>query len=136
MKSKLMRIVNMSVWLVGAFCSVSAVKGANHIYLLAGGENALGAMGGAPFSGEQISECESYSYLWNGNMNSTGGTVVDNPGWSVVGPQPLGQKSGVLSMGGSSTHFAITVGGKPAQLTRQEEGSYIITEIIAASMKW
>lgn len=105
MKNKLIRIGVLSAWLVGAFCSVSAakvsaVKESNYIYLLAGGANALGAVKGGALTSEQISDYKSYSYLWNGNLNSGGAS-----NWSVIAPQLPAQdsnangKPSVLSMG-------------------------------------
>ncbi len=101
MKNKLIRIGVLSAWLVGAFCSVSAVKETNYIYLLAGGANALGAVRDGALTKEQISNYKSFSYLWNGNMDNKGA-----PNWSVVAPQHPVQKEPeeegkppVLSMG-------------------------------------
>lgn len=104
MKNKLIRIGVLSAWLVGAFCSVSAVKETNYIYLLAGGANALGTVKGGALTKEQISDYKSYSYLWNGNMSSTG-EVVAPSNWSMVAPQLPAQetnaegKPSVFSMG-------------------------------------
>ncbi len=105
MKNKLIRIGILCTWLTGAVCSVSAVKETNYIYLLAGGANALGPVGDAPLTPEQITNYKSYHYLWNGNMLNTGALAEPNTKWKVVAPQLPEQKEAsktsvqVLSMG-------------------------------------
>ncbi len=88
MKNKLIRIGVLSTWLVGAFCSVSAGKETNHIYLLAGGVNALGVVNEKPLNPERISNYQSFARMWNGNMTNEGKYLQENNrSWAAIAPQ-------------------------------------------------
>lgn len=71
----------------------------NHVYILTGQSNSLGAVKGTPATAEQLEHYKSNGLLWNGNMmRDTGEKFEKNPSWVTVAPQ-LPECAGSLCMG-------------------------------------
>ena len=71
----------------------------NHVYILTGQSNSLGAVKGTPATPEQLERYKSNGLLWNGNMvRDTGERFEKSPSWSTVAPQ-LPRLAGSLCMG-------------------------------------
>ncbi len=83
--SKIISLLALVGWLLG--CVTQAVP-TNHVYILTGQSNSLGAVKGSPASPEQLEKYSSKGMLWNGNMvRDTGECFDHNPSWSQVAPQ-------------------------------------------------
>ncbi len=79
--------------------SLSCRAETNHVYILTGQSNSLGAVKGSPASAEQIEHYKSEALLWNGNMQrDSGETFEKSPEWKTVAPQ-LPEYNGGLCMG-------------------------------------
>ena len=85
---------------MAALLGASAVVAqSNHVYILTGQSNSLGAVKGTPATAEQLERYKSDGLLWNGNMvRSTGERFEKSPSWSTVAPQ-LPNYAGSLCMG-------------------------------------
>ncbi len=71
----------------------------NHVYILTGQSNSLGAVKGTPATPEQLEQYKSDGLLWNGNMiRDTGEKFEKNPSWVTVAPQ-LPEYAGSPCMG-------------------------------------
>ncbi len=79
--------------------SLSCRAETNHVYILTGQSNSLGAVKGSPASAEQLEHYKSEALLWNGNMQRDSGEPFEkSPEWKTVAPQ-LPDYHGGLCMG-------------------------------------
>ena len=87
------------MWLAALLGVSTAVAQSNHVYILTGQSNSLGAVKGTPATAEQLENYKSDGLLWNGNMvRNTGERFEKSPSWSTVAPQ-LPNYVGSLCMG-------------------------------------
>lgn len=76
-----------------ALCAVLAAallpaQAGEHLYILTGQSNSLGAVKGSPATPEQLARYASQAKLWNGNMVRDTGELFDkSPSWQTVAPQ-------------------------------------------------
>lgn len=92
-------ILGILVGLCGLCCGAIGAPTVNHVYILTGQSNSLGAVKGSPASEEQLERYKSSGKLWNGNMKrDTGECFESSPEWVPVAPQ-LPDYNGGLCMG-------------------------------------
>ncbi len=85
--------------LCGLCCDAIGASSVNHVYILTGQSNSLGAVKGSPAGEEQLEHYKSTGKLWNGNMKrDTGECFESSPEWVPAAPQ-LPEYNGGLCMG-------------------------------------
>lgn len=83
----------------GLVTTLQAAPAQNHVYILTGQSNSLGAVKGSPATQEQLERYKSPAKLWNGNMVRDSGEKFDkSPAWQDVQPQ-LPEYNGNRCMG-------------------------------------
>ncbi len=92
-------IQGILIGLCGLCCGAIGAPAVNHVYILTGQSNSLGAVKGSPASEEQLEHYKSSGKLWNGNMNRDSGECFESsPEWVSVAPQ-VPEYNGGLCMG-------------------------------------
>ena len=99
MKTAQKGILGVLIGLCGLYCNAVGAPAVNHVYILTGQSNSLGAVKGSPAGEEQLERYKSAGKLWNGNMErNTGKCFETSPEWSRVAPQKP-EYNGGLCMG-------------------------------------
>lgn len=95
----LQKSFSMLLLVLGLLGCVLPAAPVNHVYILTGQSNSLGAVKGSPASPEQLEKYSSKGMLWNGNMvRDTGERFVQHPSWSQVAPQEPAYPAGSANL--------------------------------------